>query len=140
MKQFALSTPSEQQLGPLTRALRGRCLADVTLIRDGMLVRCSDGVVALVQWGGRGAELAGLRTVDPRRDFGPPDLAPRFQYLLGRAIDCVRSEEGVMGIVMADGHILRCHWRSKAPEPVAVDVRVVIECPAGIGMSGVIVH
>lgn len=140
MKQFAPAHPAEVELGPLTKALRGRRLADVALVPDGMRIRCADGVMVDVRWGSRGAELAGLRVMDAPMTVGARELAPRFQYMVGKTIDCVRSEESVMGIVTTDGHILRCDWRHREPKPVAVDVRVPLECEPGVGMSGVIIH
>lgn len=140
MKQFAPAHPSEVEIGPLTKALRGRRLADVSLADGGMHVRCHDGVVVRIQWSSRGAELAGLQVLEASKGVPPLQLAERFRYMIGKTIDCVRSEEGVMGIVTTDHHILRCDWRYQEPKPVAVDVRVPIECPPGVGMSGVIIH
>jgi hypothetical protein len=131
--RLLLGVPVDQ-LGPIGKLLRGRRLHDVELVPGGMLIRCTDCLELDVQWGSDGAQLRGARILPGLNT--ELALAPCFQYVRGKLLDCGFTHRNLFLIAMQDGHILRCDWKDTAARPIAVDVQVPIILPAAYGQAG----
>jgi hypothetical protein len=135
--RLLLGVPVDQ-LGPIGRLLRGRRLHDVELIAGGMLIRCTDSLELDVQWASDGAQLKAARMLPGLNT--QLALAPRFQYMRGKLLDCGFTHQNLFLIATKDGHILRCDWKDNAARAIAVDVQVPIELPAAFGQAGSLIR
>ncbi len=112
-----------EQLGPIGKMVRDRCLYDVVAIHDGLLLRCTDGLEIEIAFASDGPELKAFRAHVITFEKTMPAA---FDFMRGKPLDCVywRKDLAHFHIIAQDGHALRFDWKSGQPEARGVDVHV----------------
>jgi hypothetical protein len=118
----------EAQLGPIGRLLRGRRLADIVPEAGGVEVRTLEGLAVRVQWRSDGAEFAGLRW-QPDGWGSEIHLPESVRYVRGRPLDSALTHDGLLLVVLADGHAIRFEFNGAQPEATGVSCYVMLPSP-----------
>ncbi len=116
------------QLGPIGQAIRGKVLADVAPIAGGVEIRTREGLAVSVQWRSDGAEIAGLRW-QPAGWGSECHLPPNLRYVLGRTLDHAATRDGLLLVVLEDGHALRFEFNGSDPACTGVNCYVMLPSP-----------
>lgn len=117
-------------LGPVGRLLRGKTFFAWEPSRDGIVIHTMEGVEVEIGWRSDGAELKSYRLNRP---------VPSSPHILsGRLIDNVFTRDGLMVLLLADGHGIRFDWQGASnPHEVGIDCQIAIDPVSSLcGLGG----
>lgn len=122
-------------LGPVSASVRSRILADISSVRDGVVVVCADGLHVELAWTSRGAELR-------RKWHGIPpgilyaEIPDVFAYMIGKTMDSVQTHDQFAYLVFTTGEAIRFDWKTAQPKAVGIDVFLALPSDVRVGALG----